>query len=396
VNRHWAIRLRDVVDSIDYGVTASATLEPGPKFLRITDIQDGGVNWETVPNCIAPERKLDGAVLRDGDIVFARTGATTGKSFLIQDPPTGAVFASYLIRVRPSDRMWPAYLAHYFRSPGYWSQIEARSQGAAQEGVNATKLADLEVPLPPLDEQRRIAAILDKADALRQKRKRAIALLDSLTQSIFLKMFGNVEANDRQWRDGVRLDEVAEIGSGITKGRPDRGLAVRSVPYMAVANVQERKLDLSTVKSIDASEAEISRFRLEYNDLLLTEGGDPDKLGRGTLWRTELPEAIHQNHIFRVRFNSADVVPLFANWLIGSVRGKRYFLQSAKQTTGIASINKTQLSSFPMLVPPLEIQQLFADRAGSVQRQLDAFAQAASDAERLFASLQHRAFSGQL
>src|SRR5260370_20248201 len=129
--------------------------------------------------------------------------------------------------------------------------------------------------------------------------------------------------------------------SGNTKGRNINVSPVRTVPYLAVVNVQDRALDLRQLKTIAATEAEIQRYRLQKDDLLLTEGGDPDKLGRGTLWSGEIDECIHQNHIFRVRLTDSRFLPVFVNWVVGSERGKRYFLRSAKQTTGIASINLT-------------------------------------------------------
>lgn len=123
----WSrLPLSEIASKIDYGVTASAKSEPiGPRFLRITDIQDGAVNWSTVPHCDAPEKKLKSALLQSGDIVFARTGATTGKSFLLTDLHEAAVFASYLIRVRPSPDVIPSYLAHFFQTPDYWQQIKS-------------------------------------------------------------------------------------------------------------------------------------------------------------------------------------------------------------------------------------------------------------------------------
>src|SRR5690348_10681963 len=100
---------------------------------------------------------------------------------------------------------------------------------------------------------------------------------------------------------------------------------------------------MATIKTIEASGDEIARYRLCKNDLVLTEGGDRDKLGRGVLWNDELPVCIHQNHIFRVRLTQPILHPVFLSWLVGSERGKDYFLRAAKQTTGIASINMTQL-----------------------------------------------------
>jgi type I restriction enzyme S subunit len=164
-----------------------------------------------------------------------------------------------------------------------------------------------------------------------------------------------------------------------------------------VLNVQYKRLDLSVVKEIDATDVEIERHLLKRNDLLLTEGGDPDKLGRGTLWREELPRCIHQNHIFRVRINEgAGIDPVFLNWLVASERGRRYFLRSAKQTTGIASINATQLRRFPLLVPPLTLQNQFSSYLAKLEEDKSTHQAYLNKLDDLFASLQHRAFNGEL
>ena len=265
-----------------------------------------------------------------------------------------------------------------------------------QRRVPANYLAEVDVPLPPLPEQRRIAAILDQAETLRTQRRAALAQLDSLTQSLFLDMFGDPVTNPKGWPDVLKLGEVADLVSGVTKGRNLEGKTTRELPYLAVANVQDKFLKLGAVKSIEATEEEISKYGIKRNDLLLTEGGDPDKLGRGTLWNDELPECIHQNHVFRVRLTSAQLTPLFLNWLVGSQRGKDYFLRSAKQTTGIASINMTQLRNFPLLVPPLPLQQTFATRVQAIEALKTQHRAALATQDALFASLQQRAFAGAL
>lgn len=166
---------------------------------------------------------------------------------------------------------------------------------------------------------------------------------------------------------------------------------------MAVLNVQERRLNLSVVKTIEATESEIERYRLAENDLLLTEGGDPDKLGRGTPWRKEIRECIHQNHIFRVRIHQEHAVdPVFLNWLVSSERGRQYFLNSAKQTTGIASINSSQLKQFPLLLPPPGLQKEFARRVGELDTHKERLLAHNAELDALFASLQYRAFLGEL
>ena len=138
----------------------------------------------------------------------------------------------------------------------------------------------------------------------------------------------------------------ATISSGITKGSLLREARVTPVPYLAVSNVQDQRIILENVKSIEATSDEIARYALEKGDILLTEGGDPDKLGRGAIWEGQIDPCIHQNHVFKVRLNSTVLRREFLSALLSSARGKRYFLRGAKQTTGIASINMSQLKKF--------------------------------------------------
>ncbi|MBI4970558.1 MAG: restriction endonuclease subunit S [Candidatus Omnitrophica bacterium] len=157
----WEVKqIHEICEKPQYGFTASANDKPvGPKLLRITDIQDEGVNWETVPYCECPDSLKTDYLLHVGDILFARTGATTGKSFLIKECPE-AVFASYLIRVITKETIIPDYLFLVFDSAIYWKQINQQIGGSAQGGVNASSLAELKVPIPTKPEQKEIARII--------------------------------------------------------------------------------------------------------------------------------------------------------------------------------------------------------------------------------------------
>jgi type I restriction enzyme S subunit len=188
----WA-SVAQLAESIQYGYTESAKDDPvGPKFLRITDIQDGHVNWDTVPYCKCPEEKHDKYRLEPGDIVFARTGATTGKSYLIVDCPD-AVFASYLIRLQMNESLNVKYLALFLDSPSYWPQIMTVRKGSAQPGVNATILATLHVPLPPRPEQSRIVAEVERrlslVAALEASVAAALARARRLRQAVLKQAF---------------------------------------------------------------------------------------------------------------------------------------------------------------------------------------------------------------
>ena len=213
------VPLGEIAKSVDYGLTASASDRPvGPKFLRITDIQDDAVDWDSVPYCIADIGQIVRSRLADGDVVFARTGATTGKSFLVRNPPTDAVFASYLIRVRPNERLDPIFLSHFFRSPNYWSQIEKAARGAAQPGVNASVLKELAIPLPTLREQHRIAEILEKADGILRKRQSVSAVAAQFMNSVFIDMFGDPIKNPHRFNQKT-LSKCAQLISGGTPSK---------------------------------------------------------------------------------------------------------------------------------------------------------------------------------
>ena len=129
------------------------------------------------------------------------------------------------------------------------------------------------------------------------------------------------------------------------------------MPYLRVANVQDGFLDLSEIKMIEVSPDLIPKYTLQQGDVLFTEGGDYDKLGRGTVWNNEIPNCLHQNHVFAVRTNQSKLIPEFLSFQAGSYYGKQYFLRCSKQTVNLASINSTQLKSFPVLLPDLEEQR---------------------------------------
>ena len=267
--------------------------------------------------------------------------------------------------------------------------------GATRQKLNKSSASEIPITLPPLVEQKRIAAILDKADAIRRKRRQAIQLADEFLRSVFLDMFGDPVLNPKGWPE-KKLNQVSEIVSGVTKGRNLIGKRTIFVPYMRVANVQDGHINIDDVQKIEVLDNEVEKYRLKEGDILLTEGGDPDKLGRGAVWRGEIDPCIHQNHIFRVRTDNKKIIPEYLSTLIGSARGKRYFLKAAKQTTGVASINKTQLSNFPIIVPPLTIQNEYFKMVNRINTLTDKEKVKNKHLEKLFSSLLQSAFCGDL
>lgn len=324
--------------------SVSSTPAPGSRrMLQINDLRGEGA---------ASYTKEDGVLATSADILIAWDGANAGTVGYGLEGNAGSTLAV----LKPfSDRAFAPYVGRFLQSK--FLVLNGSAQGAAVPHVNRRVLESLAVPLPPLREQHRASALLDKAETVKRKRQCAGHVLQRLLGSAFVEIFGDPAGRDRR-REFVRLDEIADIVSGVTIGRKLHGLDVEAVPYLRVANVQDGRLDLAEVKTTPATAEEVAKLMLRSGDLVLTEGGDPDKLGRGAVWQGQLAPCIHQNHVFRVRLR-AGFAPDYVSALLGSGYGKRYFLKAAKQTTGIASINRTQLAAFPVIVAPYSLQRQY-------------------------------------
>ena len=168
------------------------------------------------------------------------------------------------------------------------------------------------------------------------------------------------------------FSNIAHIRSGVTKGRILTARKTKSFPYLRVANVQRGYLELDVMKDIEIPVEELAKFRLQSNDLLITEGGDWDKVGRTAIWREKIADCIHQNHVFRARLVSADLKPEWFMLYLNSPVGRRYFESASKQTTNLASINATELRGCPVPVPPLAEQLRIVAKVDELMRWCDA------------------------
>lgn len=393
------VKLGDVLKNVQPGFASGKDLEDGTLQVRMNNVKpDGSWDWSKKRIVPATDKQIEKYSLEVGDVLFNATNSAeqVGKSALYSTIVENTVcFSNHFLRLRTDNkRLLPQYLVRYlsylWRIRVFENMVDA---WVNQATVRREDFLNLEIPLPPLDEQKRIAAILDKADAIRQKRKQAIALADEFLRSVFLDMFGDPVTNPKGWEEPI-LSDIADVRSGVTKGKKLKEGTGITLPYMRVANVQDGYLDLSSIQTITVSEKDAEKCKLLRGDILLTEGGDPDKLGRGHVWNGEIDNCIHQNHIFSVRVKDEDYVrPAFLSAVIGSQRGKRYFLKVGKQTTGIATINKTVLSEFCPIVPPLELQDSYLKIASRIKRMQT---RKHYHEVTLFPSLSQKAFSGQL
>jgi type I restriction enzyme S subunit len=259
ISQKWKkVRVEDIAESIQYGYTESSSKEKiGPKFLRITDIQNNSVEWTSVPYCKIDEDSKKKYLLKDGDLVFARTGATVGKSFLIKGQIPEAVFASYLIRLRFNRDVLDKYIWHYFQSLDYWSQITDGQVGIGQPNVNGTKLGQLLIPLPSIEEQHsivfKIEELLSKLDTSIEDLKTAQQQLKVYRQSVLKWALEGRLTNEglkegelpEGWR-WVKFGDVHQIKSNLVS--PEK---FKNFPHIAPDNISKgtaRLLNFRTIK----------------------------------------------------------------------------------------------------------------------------------------------------
>ena len=286
-----------------------------------------------------------------------------------------------------TDVILPRFLYYFCKK----FDFERLNKTVTIPSLTKSDLLKIEIEPPNLLQQRDIVERLTKIERIIALRKLELKLLDDLTRARFVELFGDMLLNTMLWNEQP-LEVMADIVSGITKGRKLKEQYTTEVPYMAVSNVKDGYIDWTTIKTIEATEQEINQYRLLPDDVLMTEGGDPDKLGRGAIIKEPLENCIHQNHIFRVRLNETVILPEFFAEYLRHQKSKRYFLGCAKQTTGIASINMRQLKALPVLLPPLELQNQFADFVKVVDKSKAAVQKALDQTQLLFDSLMQEYF----
>ena len=281
-----------------------------------------------------------------------------------------------------------SYLVHFLRTKQ--PHLERRARGATIKGVTREAVANLAIPLPPLAEQKRIAGILDAADALRAKRREALAQLDTLLQSTFLDMFGDPVTNPMGW-EVVAFESIgnSRLGKMLDKGKE---VGDCQFPYLANTNVQWGRFDLAALRTMDFSESDCEEFKLENGDLLICEGGE---VGRTAIWHGAHDRIYFQKALHRVRLDPTVAVPEYVfqfMWFMAKNGGFRDLITSAT----IAHLTGVKLKRLPCPRPPLEFQHRFAAIVQSVEQQKASQHAHLAELDTLFASLQSRAFRGDL
>jgi type I restriction enzyme S subunit len=389
MNRTSSIPLGDLM------ATKSGSVDPAKFAEEIFDLYsipafDRG-EPEIVAGSAIGSAKL---VVEPGDVLLSRIVPHIRRAWVVGKDHGRRIIASGEWIVFRSESANPDYLRQVLVGDPFHAQFMNPVAGVGGSLLRArpAHVAKVVIPLPPLAEQRWIAEVLDRAEALRAKRRAALAQIDSFTQSLFLDLFGDPATNPKGWP----ISLVADVQGGLQVTRTRKNLP-HEVPYLRVANVYRGFLNLSEIKTIPATDAEVARTRLVKDDLLIVERhANPAEIGRGALWDGSISGCIHQNHIIRARFVSANVVPLYACKYLNSPSGRRHLLRAGKTTSGLNTISVSEVRGTPVALPPVSLQSEFARRVTAVEKLKTAQRASLAELDSLFATLQHRAFRGEL
>ena len=359
----------------------------------------------------------------ENDVLFAKITPSmeNGKSAVASELVNGIGFGSTEFHVlRSRGAVLPGYLWRFVRQQAFREKAERVMSGAVgQQRVPASYLRAQSLPLPPLREQKYIVERINSLIARVERTRAALDQIPALAghyQSLMMTLAfdGALTAECRgelpQRREGESgyptgwvvktLGELGEIRGGIQVGRKRADTAgMVEVPYLRVANVQRGWLDLDEMKTIAVTPTERDRLLLKKDDILMNEGGDRDKLGRGWIWEEEIPNCIHQNHVFRVRLRDSSFPPKYVSHY-ANAKGQHYFFEKGTQTTNLASIGKRKLAALPIPVPPTEEANEIVDRLesmlGWVDKVLTRREEAKGHLVRLEAAILGSAFRGEL
>lgn len=377
----WPVdRVKDHASKIGSGITpsggAAGYLDNGIPLLRSQNVHFDGLRLDDVAY-IAEEthEEMSGSKLRGHDVLLNITGASIGRCTFVPDDFCEGNVNQHVCIIRPKASLEHKFLTYCLSAPWGQDQIFSSFTGASRQGLGQRDLGSIQVPLPPLPEQQRIAAYLDAScaaiDAAVTAKRRQLETLDALRKSIIQRAVTRgisegvgLESTGNAWMEQIPhgwklvcLKRISEIQGGLTLGKQYEG-PLTERPYLRVGNVQDGHLDLADVSMIELPASLAKGVELRPDDVLMTEGGDLDKLGRGHIWNGEIPGCLHQNHIFAVRCFLHKIKPMFLAYVTAAKYGRDYFEATGKKTTNLACTNATKVGEFPIPLPRLAEQEV--------------------------------------
>ena len=375
-----------------------------------------GRRIQNPPNQISREgmSKSAAKLLPSGSVMIAMSGRgkTRGTTAVLE---VEAACSQSVAAMIPSDKLESEFLHYQFAKR--YDEVRNITGSDDRSGLNLALIRAIPIALPPVPEQKKIAHVLSTVQRAIEAQERIIQTTTELKKALMHKLFteglprrslgeGGPPRHEPQkqteigpvpesW-EVVALSECAVVQTGIAKGRKVNAEEAVEVPYLRVANVQDGYLDLSEMKTITIRKNEQQRFALQDGDVVLTEGGDFDKLGRGFIWHGEIENCVHQNHVFAVRPDKEQISSEFFAYQSQSPYGKSYFLSVAHKTTNLACINTTKLKAFPVLLPPQDQQEDIVEACRSIDGKIRNATNKKNQLQDLFRTILHELMTARI
>lgn len=331
--------------------------------------------------------KSSAKLVSKGSLLIAMYGATVGEvSQLTFDATTNQAICN----IQPDENVCDVNYLYRFLEASK-SYLLSRRVGGGQPNISQSVIKDLDVPLPPLAEQRRIASILDQADELRQKRQQAIEKLDQLLQATFIEMFGDPVSNPKGW-DLKPVGEISESKLGKMLDKKKQSSENDQYKYLRNANVQWFRFDLSDVFEMEFNEKDRKNCELKFGDILVCEGGEP---GRAAIWKNDLENCFFQKALHRVRLDMTQILPEYFVWLFWFYSKNGGFDDHITVAT-IAHLTGVKMKAMQVPIPPLSMQEEFQQKVNEIEVLKTTLENSSKLFESLFSSLQNQAFKGTL
>jgi Type I restriction modification DNA specificity domain len=390
------IALGNLVNECRSGFASGKKDSDGIVQLRMNNVTtDGNIIWDKIRRVPKP-KKIEELIAEPGDIFFNATNSPelVGKSALFLGHEEPITFSNHFIRIRLNNNIADSgYVSRVLQKE--WSKgtfAKLCKQWVNQAAVSKESLFDLKIPLPPIEEQKRIAAILDQADSLRRARRQAIEKLNSLSQSIFYDMLGDPSSNPHGFPVGTIRDLVREVKYGSAK---KAHLEPDGLPILRMGNITYGgELDLNNLKYVHLADKEIEKYTAQKGDILFNRTNSKELVGKTAVFDKEEPFAI-AGYLVRARTNEK-ANPYYISGYLNSAHGKKTLLNMCKNIVGMANINAQEFQDIKITIPPIELQNEFYGRLELIDRHKAELQKTLTVMETLFLSLQQRAFRGEL
>lgn len=366
------------------------------RLIQLADIGDGYFIDKSSKYLTKDKAKLLRCTfLKEGDILIARMPDPLGRACIFPKMKQECVTVVDVCIIRPNPKTTDSrWLMHCINSEIMRNQINSYISGATRQRISRGNLSRIKIDFPPLEEQRRIASILDKADAIRQKRQQAIAKLDELLQATFIDMFGDPLDNPKKYQM-MTLGSISSFENGDRSNNYPSGADVvqEGIPFLSTKNIKGNFFDSSNMQFITQEKFnKLSRGKVSNGDILITLRGT---LGSTCIYECEYPQAFINAQMMIIRANKNFMSNRFLHIILSSEAMQKH-LKSIGNGAAVQQLTATQLKNISIITPDRNNQEIFIKFYESLQNQKSLLKRALNNADDFFKSLQHRAFNGTL